>query len=68
MKIDTAWLEEKVFGHKLSADELDALNSLMDADNVAKGGKIVGQGERAHECAQPCLHGAHQVFSRGTGF
>ncbi len=45
MKIDTAWLEEKVFGHKLSADELDALNSLMDADSVAKGGKIVTQGQ-----------------------
>ncbi len=45
MKIDTAWLEENVFGHELSADELEALNSLMDADNVAKGGEIVGQGE-----------------------
>ncbi len=45
MKIDTAWLEENVFGHKLSADEANALNSLMDEDKVAKGGKIVTQGQ-----------------------
>jgi CRP/FNR family transcriptional regulator, cyclic AMP receptor protein len=45
MKIDTAWLEENVFGHKLSADETDALNSLMEADSVAKGGKIVTHGQ-----------------------
>jgi CRP/FNR family transcriptional regulator, cyclic AMP receptor protein len=45
MKLDTTWLEENVFGHKLSADELDALNSLMEAEDVAKGGKIVTHGQ-----------------------
>jgi len=45
MKIDTGWLEDAVFGHKLSEEELSALNSLIEVDKVAKGDKIVTQGQ-----------------------
>lgn len=45
MKIDTTWLEDTVFGHKLSEQELDALNSIMEVGNAAAGEKIVSQGQ-----------------------
>jgi len=45
MKIDTAWLEDKVFGHNLSEEELSALESLIEVDKVPNGGKIVTQGQ-----------------------